>query len=153
MFTHLVTDLIGRPGTRRDIDLQGTLDIHMQLASVTEPVEVHATLEATLEEIIVRGAVEYVQHLTCNRCLTEWSERASVAFLEVFDEVDRTGRIDLEQTLIDEVALALPLTPLCRPDCAGLCPTCGTDLNTDPCSGHPDETESPFGALQQLLEP
>ncbi len=153
MFTHLVTDLIGRPGTRRDVDLRGQLDIRMQLAAVVEPVEAHVTLEATSEEIVARGVVEFVEHLTCNRCLTEWDEPASVEFLEVFDEVDRSGRIDLEQMLIDEVSLALPLTPLCRPDCAGLCPTCGTDLNTDPCSGHPDEAVSPFGALQQLLEP
>ncbi len=53
----------------------------------------------------------------------------------------------------DEVSLALPLVPLCKKDCLGLCPTCGTDLNTAPCSGHADESDSPFSALQQLLEP
>jgi uncharacterized protein len=67
--------------------------------------------------------------------------------------IERGGHIDLEPVVRDEVGLALPLVPLCREDCLGLCPTCGTDLNTAPCSGHADEIESPFSALRQLLEP
>jgi uncharacterized protein len=153
MFKHLVTDLIGRPGARRDVSLRGDLDIHLQLAEVTEPVTADFRLEATSDGIVARGTVRFVRHLTCNRCLTEWNEDASVEFLEVFEEVDAGGRIDLGQTLLDEVALSLPVAPLCSPDCLGLCPNCGTDLNTNPCSGHPDEVSSPFGALQQLLEP
>jgi len=67
--------------------------------------------------------------------------------------IARDGSIDLGQTLRDEASLAIPLVPVCRPDCKGLCPTCGSDLNTDPCSGHADESTSPFGALRHLLEP
>jgi uncharacterized protein len=40
--------------------------------------------------------------------------------------------LDLEPVLRDAVVLDLPFQPLCRPDCAGLCPECGTDLNADP---------------------
>jgi uncharacterized protein len=41
-------------------------------------------------------------------------------------------RIDLTPLLREELILATPLAPLCRPDCKGLCGVCGRDLNTDP---------------------
>jgi uncharacterized protein len=42
--------------------------------------------------------------------------------------------LDLTPMLIEAVALELPMAPLCRPDCAGLCPHCGVDKNTESCS-------------------
>ncbi len=67
--------------------------------------------------------------------------------------MDSHGWIDLESPIRDEVGLALPLKPLCRDDCLGLCPTCGTDLNTEPCEGHEDLSSSPFAVLEQFLDP
>jgi len=48
------------------------------------------------------------------------------------------------------VALALPVQPLCREDCRGLCPRCGTDLNLEVCSCQETSRESPFAALEVL---
>jgi len=48
-------------------------------------------------------------------------------------EASRT--VDLRPAVRDELALAVPAYPLCREDCAGLCPVCGADLNAGPC-GH-----------------
>jgi uncharacterized protein len=58
-------------------------------------------------------------------------------------------RLDLEPALRDEVVLGLPLRPLCREDCAGLCVDCGARLENDP--GHRHEAEDPrWAALRQL---
>jgi len=156
-----VSDLLGHPGARRAVALEGPLDIRLDLASVLEPVSADLVLEATVEEVVARGTLRVTASLRCNRCLTEWDDEMSIAILEVFGPrpmddgpvIERGGSIDLEQTLRDEASLALPIAPLCKADCLGLCPTCGTDLNTDPCSGHADESASPFGALRYLLEP
>ncbi|GBD83848.1 hypothetical protein BMS3Abin02_00231 [bacterium BMS3Abin02] len=156
-----VSDLLGHPGARRTVALEAPLDIRLDLASVVEPVFADLVLEATVDEVVARGTLRITASLRCNRCLAEWDDEMSVAILEVFGArpvddgpiVERDGSIDLEQILHDEASLALPIAPLCRPDCLGLCPTCGTDLNTDPCSGHADESASPFGALRYLLEP
>jgi uncharacterized protein len=137
------------------------IDLDLERVDASQPVTVHIRLEALTDEILARGTIEFVAGLSCNRCLTEWSEDGTVAFTQLFgpdnDEdtlpIERDGHIDLEPVVRDEVGLALPLVPLCREDCRGLCPTCGTDLNTAPCSGHADEIDSPFGALRQLLEP
>jgi uncharacterized protein len=65
--------------------------------------------------------------------------------------VDRA--VDMAGPATDELALALPSAPLCSPECKGLCPTCGSDLNRDPCDGHGDDSDSPFAALKDLLDP
>ena len=48
------------------------------------------------------------------------------------------------------VALALPVQPLCREDCAGLCPRCGADRNRESCRCREIESESPFAVLSKL---
>lgn len=57
--------------------------------------------------------------------------------------------MDLESLLRDNLTEMLPLQPLCRPDCAGLCPQCGADLNDDP-DHHHDVTDIRWSALEAL---
>jgi uncharacterized protein len=151
-----VSDLLGHPGSRRSVSFDGPIDVELDLASV-DGIHADMMLESASDEIVAKGTIEFDVTLRCNRCLTEWVETMKTSVLEVFgtDEtpIGRDGSIDLEQTFRDEVALAVPMVPLCSPECRGLCPTCGTDLNTDPCSGHADVSTSPFGALRHLLEP
>lgn len=61
-------------------------------------------------------------------------------------------RLDVAGWARDAVAEALPPTILCREDCAGLCPTCGTDLNTGSCDCTPPVGDSRWGALADLAE-
>lgn len=56
---------------------------------------------------------------------------------------------DLEALLRDNLVEALPVTPLCSPDCLGLCPRCGVNLNDDPDHTH-DETSLRWSALEGL---
>ncbi len=162
-FLLLVTDLVGKVGAHRDQTIVGEIEISLDLDRVdpAHPVTVQVRLEALVDEILARGTIAYSAEVQCNRCLTSWIETGETSFTQLYgrepDEeslpITRDGHIDLEPVVHDEVSLALPLVPLCKKDCLGLCPTCGTDLNTTPCSGHADESDSPFSALQQLLEP
>jgi uncharacterized protein len=62
------------------------------------------------------------------------------------------GRLDLSAWAHDAIALALPDKILCRPDCAGLCPVCGKDLNAEP-HEHAEERADPrWAALESLRE-
>lgn len=59
--------------------------------------------------------------------------------------------LDLEALVREQVLLAQPMKRLCRPDCKGVCPRCGADLNAGPCSCPKEERrDSPFAALSLL---
>ena len=60
--------------------------------------------------------------------------------------------LDLEPTLRDAVVLALPIAPLCRDDCPGLCAQCGARLADDPGHRHDDQVDARWVALAGLLD-
>jgi len=61
-------------------------------------------------------------------------------------------RLDLTAWARDAVALELPDKILCRPDCAGLCPMCGKNLNEEPHEHEDEATDSRWAALEALRE-
>ncbi|MGZ4398174.1 MAG: YceD family protein [Gaiellaceae bacterium] len=99
----------------------------------------------------------------CYRCLADAEIRQSIATTEYQD--DDPGDDDELQTpyLLDDVldltawardaiALALPEKVLCKPDCAGLCPVCGRDLNLEPHKHEPQPAEHRWAGLEQLRD-
>src|SRR5215471_12107624 len=99
----------------------------------------------------------------CFRCLTDAELPLSLRLREYEDakpegdddlrtEYLDDDRLDLSAWAHDAIALALPDKILCRPDCAGLCPVCGKDLNAEP-HAHADERVDPrWAALEALRE-
>jgi uncharacterized protein len=65
--------------------------------------------------------------------------------------IDGHHEIDLAEAVREHVLLNLPLRPLCRPDCAGLCPVCGKNLNQGPCGGHDEQADERLAVLATLL--
>jgi uncharacterized protein len=61
------------------------------------------------------------------------------------------GVIDVGRPIRDEILLAVPMTPTCRPDCSGICPSCGGNRNLTPCDCEKRSLEtSKFGALVKM---
>jgi uncharacterized protein len=61
------------------------------------------------------------------------------------------AQIDLQPLLREYALLEIPIKPICRPDCKGLCPVCGENLNETDCGHRPEESDSPFSTLKNLL--
>jgi uncharacterized protein len=156
-----ISDLLAHPGTARSVEGSVPVSIGFANASVDDEVSFAVEMRSLTDGIVARGEAHAVVELVCTRCLKTWSEEMDIAVEAVFrthpdtdaDElpIDAGGWIDLGPVVHDEVALGVPARPLCRDDCLGLCPTCGTDLNVEPCGGHGDVVESPFAALAQLF--
>ena len=131
-----------------------------------EPVELSVRLESVTEGVYVSGSVRAALAGECARCLDPLTDEFDVELGELFaypdsvtdettdaDELPRVvdEHIDLQQTVRDAVVLALPLAPLCRADCAGLCPECGEKW-ADLAPGHGHETLDPrWAALRERL--
>jgi DUF177 domain-containing protein len=128
--------------------------------------------------ILARGDVEGTLDLECGRCLDTFNAPLKVHFEEEFapsvdvnsgaplpepeDEltfvIDQNHILDLSEAIRQNVIASLPINPICRVTCAGLCPICGANRNSDPCHcAEEEDGESseggnrPFAGLRSLL--
>ncbi|NLX09743.1 MAG: DUF177 domain-containing protein [Chloroflexi bacterium] len=111
--------------------------------------------------ILVQGQVETSVLSECARCLTMTPIPVTFVLEELFAypplpeaeyAVEDTGFLDLAPLLREEAILAIPMDALCRPDCAGLCPECGKNLNEGPCDCQPEEIDPRLEALRKLRD-
>ncbi|WP_175404265.1 MULTISPECIES: YceD family protein [unclassified Gordonia (in: high G+C Gram-positive bacteria)] len=136
-----------RPGTmsevHRTVRTPERLGVEMVGIPADSDVDLDLRLEAVSEGILVTGTVCGETVGQCSRCLEPIDGTVTVFLTELFaypdsateqttdaDDIHRIAddRIDLEQSIIDAVALELPMSPLCSSDCEGLCQTCGVRL-------------------------
>lgn len=139
------------------ISVEGTedaslIDIDDPVAAISQPVDYHLRVFRAGRTLVVRGRLETGITLTCSRCLVKFSAPLRVPGfgreLELFG--DETI-IDLTGDIREDIILAIPVKPLCRADCQGLCPICGADLNREDCGCSRDPADSPFARLDQGL--
>jgi uncharacterized protein len=160
-----VADILNRPGIYRDVRLERPFHgIATALAALDDrPLRAELRLEAVVEGILVTGPVTAEAALECARCLKGFVGDVDVEVCELYaapghePEDDDAYRvrgtdIDLEPMLRDAIALALPLNPLCRESCAGLCSRCGRDLNQGPCDCSDDKSDPRWAVLDALRD-
>jgi uncharacterized protein len=147
--------------------------IGLDLIGVAEgaPLMLDLRLESVSEGVLVTGTVSAPTSGECARCLTPITGAVEIELTELFaypdsatdetteaDEMGRVGgsgepdSVDLEQPIIDAIGLALPLSPLCGPDCVGLCPQCGVPLATAEPDHHHDQIDPRWAKLAGLLD-
>lgn len=99
----------------------------------------------------------------CARCLTEFPLHLDTEFSELYAFNRRSvsesglilpedGKINLAPLLREYMLLAIPITPLCRQDCKGLCSECGENLNETVCQHTPEKIDPRLEMLKLLLE-
>lgn len=139
--------------------------------SFTGPVQVDCNAFFEFRHYRVDGSVQTSANLTCSRCLQSFHHKIDSSFtiffsqgtelqteedeleLDVQDLITATfcgDEIDLAPEVSDQIALAVPLKPLCSDNCKGLCVSCGTDLNQASCQCQAVEKESKFAALKDF---
>jgi len=140
-----VADLVKRPGAHRrervEARLGATAPVVDSSIRTEVPVVVDTLLEWVSDGILATGTVSGAWEGPCRRCLRPVLGVSSVEVQELFetrptdDDSYRLSHdtLDLEPLAREALTLDLPLAPLCRSDCPGLCPTCGADLNAGPC--------------------
>jgi uncharacterized protein len=143
--------------------------IGLDLIGVDEgaPLNLDLRIESVSEGALVTGTVSAPTSGECARCLTPITGDVEIDLTELFaypdsatdetTESDELGRviddtIDLEQPIIDAIGLALPFSPLCTPDCAGLCPQCGVVLATAEPGHHHEQIDPRWAKLTGILD-
>lgn len=167
-----------RPGSMRSLSRSVPAPAHLGVAVLGVPegddLELDLRLESVVEGVLVSGAVSATVVGECARCLDPVTRRLVVDLQELYaypgrepggrhaqandqdEDVEELPQLDgdlldLEPALRDAVVLALPLKPLCREDCPGLCPQCGARLESDPDHTH-DQIDPRWAALRDLAD-
>jgi len=145
-------------------------DLGLELIRVPEGAELALTLsmQSVTEGVYLSVRAQATLRGECGRCLREIDDTLDTTYQELYayehsttDETadeDEVGRmrgdlIDLEPELRDAVVLALPNHPLCREDCPGLCPECGTQWDELPADHSHQQVDARWAALKNLTEP
>ncbi len=137
------------------------------------PVKGEAKLLLTNRSILVTGVFETTVQSTCIRCLKEFEDHIeftmeeeffptgdilTVASLPVEPEERADGFVipedhvlDLSEALRQNLWLNVPVNPICEPNCAGLCPRCGHDLNEGPCQCPSEPSDPRWLPLKEWL--
>ena len=118
-------------------------------------------LSRTSRGILVQGTLDAQVRGQCVRCLTDVPVKLEVALEELFvyppepgeeSTVADDGILDIAPLLREEFILNTPIGVLCKADCAGICPTCGQNLNEGLCACERDEIDPRFAALKNLKD-
>jgi len=141
---------------------------------IVEPVSAEVLVLPQEDGCLLRGSLKGVVAMPCNRCM----EETLVVLNQSFDEFEEYSRpaetepegdeqseileecvvsmeggvpfLDLGALLWEEFSLVLPVKPLCKADCKGLCPSCGKNLNEGACDCSLDVGDPRLAALRQL---
>jgi uncharacterized protein len=163
----------------RTVPAPDDLRLELVYVPVDADVQLDVRFEAVTEGVLATGSATVPLAGECARCLAPLTSSLTVSFQELYlygrrahdrrekyDKYDRHDQdeerndeelyldgdlLDLEPPFRDAVVLALPMSPLCRDDCPGLCAECGVPLaEAGPDHGHDDATDPRWAGLKQL---
>ena len=135
------------------------LDSDLDLHNLTGTAKFTRTAQGLLAQVKLQATLA----TECVRCLTRSQQPLSTEFTELYafspnsatDSellVPETAQIYLGPLVREYMLLDIPISPLCRPDCKGLCPICGENQNETTCHHEDEATDPRLSVLKSLLD-
>lgn len=170
-----VTKIKSTAETKESVNLQEQInaaEFGYEELEFAAPVEFAGVMEHTAPYFRLAGEVRAEVKLMCSRCLAEFTLPIAVPIAEVytnkqealpdvdedaedvgFDEIGffEGDEVDITPALLKALFLELPMRPLCREDCRGMCPECGADLNRGECGCRADNVDFRLEKLKTLF--
>ncbi len=154
------------------IDVECNETITLESVKTASPVHADLNIRSIGSEVLVNGMLEGEVELLCSRCLNAYTMRVEQQINVVYepsavinkeehhklnrDELDtgfyKNDTLDTDEVLVEQLLLNLPMKPLCSPECKGICPKCGADLNVSGCNCDVSEIDTRLKVLEQLLK-
>jgi len=150
-------ELLRHPGATKHIEtMVPPADIDVDDGRVAGDIAIAVDATSSVDGVIVHGTVSTPWRGQCRRCLIDVAGTAVSTVDELFqqhphhqDAVEIVGdQIDLAPIVREYVLLDLPEAPLCKDDCAGICPTCGIDRNVANCECDTALSDPRWSALE-----
>ena len=164
-----VSQLLRDPiGSMRDVQINEVVDIIGD--GKNHKIQGRCNMLRTQRSILVKCTLNTDVELSCNRCLGKFRHPLKIRFEEEFlptidaqsgtplpppEEssaftIDEQHTLDLTEAVRQYSLLAIPMKALCKKDCAGLCPTCGKNLNRGKCDCPTQEIDPRWSKLAEL---
>jgi uncharacterized protein len=138
---------------------------------VLTPIRVEGSADRFAETITIRGVARATVEEVCGRCSRAFERPLETEFMVFSDrlgtdspadseELERDGDLvyhdgvllDFSDAVREAIVLSMPISPLCREDCKGLCPHCGIDLNQESCRCAEEVKDPRWEALKKLKD-
>jgi len=152
-----------------DLEFQETVKVSVPLLS---PVKALLRLEKVGSEVLAHGEVTTTMELQCSRCLRSFPKDMDMKIDVVYHPVEELkgeekhevkedelnmgfyqgDELDIQDLIVEQILLSVPMKPLCSESCRGICPRCGVDMNINPCRCEQKETDPRLAVLKKLLE-
>lgn len=114
----------------------------------------------------IKGDAEFIFDAVCDRCLKPVRQKVALSFVREVWAPDSAAdpsdyeeqpfmdgfQLNVEDLLISEIVTSWPMKILCKPDCKGICPTCGRDLNTGTCDCDTFVPDPRMAAIKDIFE-
>jgi len=150
------------PGNSHDADLHIPDPIRIDDDLVFQHLHGDLRFSRMKEGILVQGKLAIGLSLQCSRCLDHFERDISVRVEELYAHpkpiggsefyIGQDGNLDLAPLLRAETLIQVAQKVLCSPDCKGLCPQCGTNLNQEQCDCEIDDIDPRLAKLRELLD-
>lgn len=154
------------------LEIKITVEVRFESVKAVSPCEAIIKVIKKGNDVFLNGMVECNVELQCSRCLNPFrltiispldivfrpaNEIAQEGCYELQrDELDigfyRDNIIDIDDIVIEQMALNMPMKPLCDIECKGICPECGADLNKSQCSCNLNRIDERFKILEKLIK-
>jgi uncharacterized protein len=155
-------------GATRNYDIDEDIDIAGE--GLKNHIKGVCNMIRTQRSILVRCTLNTEMELSCGRCVSRFKQPVRIKFSEEFfptldiesgaalpppEEassftIDELHILDITEAVRQYFLLAVPMKPLCKKECAGLCPTCGQNLNKGKCGCPADNTDPRWAKLADL---
>ena len=131
------------------------------------PVEIKASVTNAGESIMLKGRLSVKARMQCDRCLEDFITQLKAPLEEEYyllseeeesspSDYDKAtyknNTIDITPLVEEAILLSIPMRPLCKEDCQGLCAHCGQNLNTESCDCDKEVVDIRLEALKKLLD-
>ncbi|SFL06128.1 YceD family protein [Halanaerobium salsuginis] len=121
---------------------------------VADLIEINLEVFNTTDSFLVKGTITSKLKLNCSRCLKEFIEPIELAISEevLKEEMEDQSELFIDEIIIDNIILSLPMKVLCSDDCKGLCPQCGQNLNEGECDCEIDTIDPRLAKLKEFYD-
>ena len=149
-------------GYNRDFHFQFSV-LALQPEFVVRNLEGKIVVSRTSEGLLIQGRFQALFDSVCSRCLVTFEDVLKTDFTELYtfqSHVQKdteliypeNGQIDFTPIVGEYLMIELPINPVCKNDCKGLCVVCGNDLNTEVCDHGIESIDPRLEILKSLLD-